>query len=396
MNKKIIATLIIGTALGAGGNYYLQQRPTPVTLIKPQSSQLQSTILATGQVKTRTSSTIHSEGAGLVNFLAEEGQTLGKNQPLAIIEDKEAASIYQQAQANLHSAQLKLTRLSQIERKQTKLKVEQAQILVTQAQRQLSNIQSLTQQQLASQDALHLAQETLALRQKDLATALLQQQAVAEKGLEEQTALSQQQAAQAQLTQANIRQQRQTILSAFDVIVLERKANLAQYVKQGDPLLTVAALKQQELIARVDERWLPQLHLQQSATVIADAFPQQAFSAYITHIAPSVNDTRGTLEIRLTSQQWPNFLKEGMTVSIELLSQSQQQTIVIPSRLVQQTENQYWVWVAKNNQAQRQNIRVGLRHLDQTQVLDGIDSKTQLIDSKMPLQIKQKIRIQGQ
>ena len=386
MNKKIIATLIIGTALGAGGNYYLQQRPTPVTLIKPQSSQLQSTILATGQVKTRTSSTIHSEGAGLVNFLAEEGQTLGKNQPLAIIEDKEAASIYQQAQANLHSAQLK----------QTKLKVEQAQILVTQAQRQLSNIQSLTQQQLASQDALHLAQETLALRQKDLATALLQQQAVAEKGLEEQTALSQQQAAQAQLTQANIRQQRQTILSAFDVIVLERKANLAQYIKQGDPLLTVAALKQQELIARVDERWLPQLHLQQSATVIADAFPQQAFSAYITHIAPSVNDTRGTLEIRLTSQQWPNFLKEGMTVSIELLSQSQQQTIVIPSRLVQQTENQYWVWVAKNNQAQRQNIRVGLRHLDQTQVLDGIDSKTQLIDSKTPLQIKQKIRIQGQ
>ena len=54
------------------------------------------------------------------------------------------------------------------------------------------------------------------------------------------------------------------------------------------------------------------------------------------------------------------------------------------------------MWVAKNNQAQRQNIRVGLRHLDQTQVLDGIDSKTQLIDSKTPLQIKQKIRIQGQ
>lgn len=396
MNKKIIAALFIGTVLGAGGNYYLQQRPTPVTLITPQISQLQSTILATGQVKTRTSSTIHSEGAGLVSFLAEEGQTLSKNQLLATIEDKEALSISQQAQANLNTARYKLHHLSEIERKQTTLKVEQAQILVTQAQRQLTNTQALAQQQLASQDALTLAQETLTLREKDLATARLQQQAVSATGLEQQIALSQQHAAEAQLAQANIRQQRQSVLSPFAALVLERKVSIGQYVKQGDALLSIAPSQQQELIANVDERWLPQLSLNQPATVVADAFPQQTFTAHIHYIAPAVSSTRGTLEIRLISQQWPTFLKEGMTVSIELLSQSQQQTIVIPSRLVQQDQNQYWVWVAKNNQAQRQNIRIGLRHLEQIQVLDGIDNKSQLIDSKIPLQIKQKIRIQGQ
>ena len=101
MNKKIIATLLIGLTLGAAGHYHLQQRPTKVTLITPLSAQLQSTILATGQVKTRTSTLLNSESAGIVTQLAEEGQSLKKAKNAAYILDKDAQSVHQQAQANL-------------------------------------------------------------------------------------------------------------------------------------------------------------------------------------------------------------------------------------------------------------------------------------------------------
>ena len=66
MNKKIIATLLLGTVLGSVASYYIQQRPTNVTLITPLSAQLQSTILATGQVKTRTSTLLNRDRKSVV------------------------------------------------------------------------------------------------------------------------------------------------------------------------------------------------------------------------------------------------------------------------------------------------------------------------------------------
>ena len=388
MNKKIIATLLLGTVLGSVASYYIQQRPTNVTLITPLSAQLQSTILATGQVKTRTSTLLNSETAGLVTELAEEGQFLKKANNAAYILDKDAQSLSQQAQANLESSQIKLQHLRTIEREQAKLKLEQATILV----KQLANIKALAEQQLTSIETLTTAQETLALRQKELASAKLQQQALQAAGLEEQAAISQQQMAQA--NQAQLRTQKQHIISPFDAVVLERKVSIGQYVKQGDALLSIAPPQQKELIANVDERWLPQLSLNQQATVLADAFPQQKFTAHINYIAPAVSDSRGTIEIRLGNSQWPDFLQEGMTVSIELVTTATQQSIVIPTHLLQQSDNQYWVWIAKNDTAQRQNIGVGLRHLDKIQVLDGLDSTSQLIDSKTPLQLNQKVNLQ--
>lgn len=394
MQKKIVAVLILGMMLGFVSNYYLQQRPTSVTLITPQNTQLQSTILATGQVKTRSETLLNSENAGIVTSLAEEGQILKQAQIAATILDKEAQSVYEQTQSNLTASQLKLSQLRTIERQQAQLKYEQATILVTQAQRQLNNINALAKQQLASEDTLTTAQETLSLRQKELATAKLQQQALQANGLQEQAALTQQHIAQAQLTQAQIRQQKQTINSPFDALVLERKVSIGQYVKQGDALLSIAPPQQKELIADVDERWLPQLSLNQTASVIADAFPQNPFKATISYIAPSVSESRGTIEIRLSSSQWPVFLQEGMTVSIELITSLAQNSIVIPTRLLQQADNQYWVWINKDNQAQRQNISIGLRHLDKVQVVDGLDTTSPLIESKTPLQVNQKIHLQ--
>ena len=37
-------------------------------------------------------------------------------------------------------------------------------------------------------------------------------------------------------------------------------------------------------------------------------------------------------------------------------------------------------------------MRIGLRHLDQVQIMEGLDENSQLIDSPTPLQAKQSIQ----
>lgn len=392
MNKNILIVGSLAIVLGAG-SYWFNTKAVAVTVVSPEQTRLQVTILATGQVQTRTSTTINTEIAGTVKSLVDEGQTVNTGDFLATLDDKDADSLYQQAVANLKSAELKLDHLRHIDRPQASLKAQQSIILLQQAQRQLSHTATLAQTQQTTEEALTTAQEQVKLREADANSAKLQVKALTTNGVEENLALTAIQQAQSQLQQAQHRQQRQTITSPFPAIVLERKADAGQYLKQGEPIMTLSPLHQQEIIARLDERWLPQITLNQPATLLADAFPQEKFTATISHIAPSINDTRGTIEIRLKSPNWPTFLREGMTVSLELLSQQQAQAMVIPSAALQQSQNQYWLWLAKDGKAARQNISIGQRAADKVQVISGLTNDSQIILSDKPLQAGQKISI---
>jgi len=392
MNKNILIVGSLAIVLGAG-SYWFNTKAVAVTVIAPEQTRLQVTILATGQVQTRTSTTINTEIAGTVKSLVDEGQNVNTGDVLATLDDKDADSLYQQAVANLKSAELKLDHLRNIDRPQASLKAQQSVVLLQQAQRQLSHTATLAKSQQTTEEALATAQEQTTLREADANSAKLQMKALASNGVEENLALAAIQQAQSQLQQAQHRQQRQTITSPFPAIVLERKADAGQYLKQGEPILTLSPLHQQEIIARLDERWLPQITLNQPATLLADAFPQEKFTAAISHIAPSINDTRGTIEIRLKSPNWPTFLREGMTVSMELLSQQQAQAMVIPSAALQQSQNQYWLWLAKDGKAVRQNISIGQRAADKVQVISGLANDSQIILSDKPLQAGQSIAI---
>lgn len=392
MNKNILIVGSLAIVLGAG-SYWFNTKAVAVTVVSPEQTRLQVTILATGQVQTRTSTTINTEIAGTVKRLVDEGKTVNTGEILATLDDKDANSLYQQAAANLKAAELKLEHLRHIDRPQASLKAQQSAILLQQAQRQLSHTAILAKTQQTTEEALATAQEQTTLRQADTNSAKLQVKALATNGVEENLALAAIQQAQSQLQQALHRQQRQTITSPFPAIVLERKADAGQYLKQGEPLLTLSPLHQQEIISRLDERWLPQISLNQTATLLADAFPQEKFTATISHIAPSINETRGTIEIRLKSPQWPTFLREGMTVSMELLSQQRAQAMVIPSAALQQSQNQYWLWLAKDGKAVRQNISIGQRAADKVQVISGLANDAKVIISDKPLQAGQKISI---
>ena len=116
-----------------------------------------------------------------------------------------------------------------------------------------------------------------------------------------------------------------------------------------------------------------------------------ALEIAIDMLAEKLNDD--PIEIRLKSLNWPSFLREGMTVSLELLSQQQAQAMVIPSAALQQSQNQYWLWLAKDGKAVRQNISIGQRAADKVQVISGLANNSQIILSDKPLQAGHSISI---
>src|SRR5690606_16692914 len=117
--------------------------------------------------------------------------------------------------------------------------------------------------------------------------------------------------------------------------VLVRSVEPGQIVQPGRALLTLAIDGPLEMLAAVDERFLSTLAVGQRARVVADAYPNAPFPAAVTRLAPSVDAARGAVEVRLRpTGEAPEFLREDMTLSVEVVTGERSQARLLPLRVL--------------------------------------------------------------
>src|SRR3989344_1533508 len=155
-------------------------------------------------------------------------------------------------------------------------------------------------------------------------------------------------AAQARLAQT-------TLVAPADARVLVRDVEPGQIVQPGKALLSLALAGPTQLVA--------------------DAFAGQRFAARVLTIAPSVDAQRGAIEVKFAlEQQAPAFLREDMTLSVEVETARRERTLVLPQAALRGPVegDQATVLVLQEGRAQARPVRLGLRTLDAVEVLDGL------------------------
>jgi HlyD family secretion protein len=160
---------------------------------------------------------------------------------------------------------------------------------------------------------------------------------------------------------------------------LARLVEPGQIVQPGRALLTLALAGAPQLVAQVDERFLEQLLVGQGAGVVADAFPGQRFEARVASIAPLVDAQRGAIEVKFSlppalQQSPPPFLREDMTLSVEVQTARRESALVLPAAALRSEPGaaQDTVWIERNGRVEERRVRLGLRTLDAAEVLEGL------------------------
>ena len=131
-----------------------------------------------------------------------------------------------------------------------------------------------------------------------------------------------------------------------------------------------------ELVAPVDERFLATLAPGQRARVVADAFPAQPFAARVVRLAPGVDALRGAVEVRLRPDgAAPGFLREDMTLSVEIVTGESADARVLPLRalLAGGDDDHGRALVVDHGRAAVRELQLGLRTLDRVEVRGGLD-----------------------
>ena len=311
----------------------------------------------------------------VARVLVTEGLQVRQGDVLVQLESDELRAALTQAVASERQAQARLNGLRSTGRSGARAALAQSDATLLAANAELARVRQLVAQGFFSASRLDEAQRAVDVARAQQSGSTAQSQAVGDAGTEVRQAEAQLAASQAATAAAQARLKQTAVLAPADARVLTRQVEPGQIVQPGKALMALALAGPTQLVAQVDERFLDQLQAGQGAMVVADAFASQRFAAKVLSIAPSVDAQRGAIEVKFAlEQQAPAFLREDMTLSVEVETGRRARALVLPLRALrtQSAGELATVLVADAGRAQARTVRLGLRSLSAVEVLEGL------------------------
>lgn len=371
MNRRPLILLLVAAAVALVAFFaWRALRPPLVPAVVVQARPLQRTLVFSARVASVSRVELGSTLTGRVERVAvREGDMVKRGDVLVQLETDELGAALAQAGANERQAAARLAGLKSTGRSAVQAGVAQAESVLRAAAADLQRTQDLVARGFLSVARLDEAQRALAVAQAQRDSAAAQAGANADGGTDIAQAQAQLAQAQAAVMSARARLEQAQIAAPTDARVLLRQVEPGQIVQPGRALITLALNSPVELVGQVDERYLQQLQPGQVANVRADAFAQAPFAARVRHISPLVDAQRGAVEIKLALvAAAPAFLREDMTLSIEVDTGRRERALVVPLQAVEGNR----VRVLQDGRVQLRTVKLGLTTLEAAEVTDGL------------------------
>lgn len=357
-------TLLIGIAClalaGLAWTVVLNIRGPVLPGYQVTAQALVQTVVATGRVTAVSRVQVGSPVTGVVvDRRVREGDLVQPGDVLAILraDDLEAAVL---------EAQAELDQLQQSTRPQAQAALREAEVRLAQAAREAERRQDLFRRKAISREELERANEAQASALAALEQARLTAQSLVAGRPNEAVARARLASAQALLAKTTIR-------SEVAGTVLTRNAEPGDLVQPNKVLFNIARSGDTEVLVPLDEKNLEVLATGQEAVCIADSYPARPFPATVSFIAPSVDPQRGTIDVRLAVKPEPDFLRQDMTVSVNIETGRRDQAIVVPNDALTSIQGkQARVWLVVDGRVVRRPVQLGLRGLAHTEVTSGL------------------------
>ena len=362
-------------ALGVGGWEAGRVFIGPAVVVDVvKRGQIIETLVASGNVETPYRVDIGSQITGTVSdVLVEEGQTVAKGQELIALEDKELKAAVVQAKGAVDQAQARLRQLNELTLPSAQEALTQAQADLDDEQKTFDRTAELARTGVATRQALDDAQKALDVARAQVRAARLAVYTASPGGSDYVLAQTQRDQANATLDTATARLGYATIAAPRDGVLITRNVERGAVVAPDKTLLVLAPAGKMQLQIQVDERNLGSVALGQKAVASADAYPQRRFPAVVSYVNPGIDITRASVEVKLDVPDPPAFLRQDMTVSVDIAVAQHDDALVVPARSVRDAlSDAPWVMGVRNGRAVRQPVHVGLRGDTQVEIVDGL------------------------
>ena len=372
---------------------------TPTPVFTATQAELVQTVVASGRVVSPQRVTVALQGSGRVlRVSVAEGQTVGRGQLLIELDNSDARASLAQARAAVAQAQARVRQLRELSHPLATQALAQAQATALQTRKVLMRDRDLVAQGFISQAVLDDAQRAADVASSQVTSAQAQAQTSTPSGSD--AALAQAALAQAVAGEqlASVKLAQGQVLAPSGGVLISRDVEAGDIVQPGKALMVLAAAGQTQVLVQIDEKNLSKIALGQKALGSADAFASERFDAVVAYINPGVDAARGSVEVKLAVTHPPAYLRQDMTVSIDIETARRTSSVVLPSSTLEDAaSDKPWVLVVRNNRAVKQYVTLGLRGDTRVEVLSGIAAGEGVLPvSKTGVKAGQRVRARVQ
>lgn len=380
----VVAVLIGGLAIWQGYRF-LAGVPVPVDTVAHGA--LVETVVASGHVETPYRVEIGSQMTGTVtNVAVREGQSVKAGQLLVLLDSHELAAGVVQAEGAVAKAEAHMRQLRELTLPSARDAQKAAQASQLGAAQIEGRAAALAAKGFATRALLDNARNNLEIARSNTRTAAAQVQTASPGGSDYvagQTELAQ---AWAGLDTARSRLSYARIVAPRDGTLISRNVEQGNVVIPGGVLMVLAPIGVTQLVLLIDERNLGKIALGQSAIASADAYPGKRFAATIAYINPGIDIARASMAIKLDVTVPPAYLRQDMTVSVDIEVARRNGVLVVPGSSVRDALSaRPWVLVLREGRARRQDVTLGLQGNSQTEIKAGLAVGDRVIPAASPI-----------
>ncbi len=454
-SKKLLIRISFLSVVGLIGLsiFWYYSRPTKVDLIQPKLANITETITSSGRVGGITETNVGSQSQGIVQQLfVAEGSQVVRGQPLAIIKNDVAEAQVLQAQAALNTAQSQLQQVSRgslasdidavMEQvRQAQAQVEQQNAAIVQAQKNVLQTRALLAQFEAERDLdkKELARSSSLVKDgvisrseydKSLTTFRVAEKKVTAQQQGIALAQSGVRSAQAGLksAQANVRTQQArlrtiqlgarpedvsvakqriaeaekalnvaqeqaanaNVIAPFAGTVTKINSESGQTVSSTGVLTLVSA--QLEIRLDVDESNLSSLKVGQQAVISSGAFSDNSFGGEVSELGAAVDQTRGTIEIKVIPNQSPEWLRPGQTVDVNIITAENVYRLLAPQTALVRSGDDTVVFMIVDGKVAQKVVETRPITKDGVPVISGLTADDFIISDASKVKLGDKVQ----
>lgn len=172
------------------------------------------------------------------------------------------------------------------------------------------------------------------------------------------------------------------LLAPFDGTVLRVHVQAGEKVTPASTAVTIKEKASWQLVLNVDQKELPFLKPGLEALVTLDAYPEERIPGEVSYVCTEIDKERSTCELRVEILEDKPFIKSGMAGKVEILAETYEDALAVPSRFVKRDEGGdfVWVWDGRRAELRKAAFRpVGERWV----ILDALPGGAVLLDADL-------------
>jgi HlyD family secretion protein len=367
----LVAVLTVSRAL----------RPTPVDVVSLETRDLVRTFVLTGRVRPPSTARLGASVAGAVQRVeVREGDRVTRGETLVRLDDREPRARLREAEAALVEATAS-----------TESTVEVARGDAQRAERDLERTRAMFEEGARTQQQVETAEQRWLEARTRLETLLASSEGAGPDGTPASVLR-----ARATVEAARARLDLVRIDAPADGVVLSRSVEPGDVAQPGQPLLEIAFDGPSELVVFPAEEDIGALRVGAPAMVSADAYPDLTFEAEVSLVFPSVDPDQGTVEVRLSIPDPPEYLRPFMTVSVNIEAARKAGASVLPAEAVGELGTDApWVQLVRNGRIERQPVEVGIVGEEWVEILSGLGAADEVVLSGTALEPGTRVRRRG-